>query len=274
MMLEYSAVSHWFSGYAGTVPAVTDVHLSVQEGEFVALLGPSGCGKSTLLNMAAGFIKPSEGAVMFRGKEIVGPGRERALVFQDSALMPWLSVEENILLAIGNRSLKSSQKRTTGYLASEAARVLDIVGLKGFNDAMPHELSVGMKQKVSIARGLIMGPQLLLMDEPFASLDEQTRLRLNREVVDIWLRKPMTVLFVTHSIQEALVVGTRVVLMSARPGCIISEWNLGSHGASGAERQRERLESSEYRDLSLELLNKMELCCPPESSCRTCLGKK
>jgi NitT/TauT family transport system ATP-binding protein len=271
--LEYSAVNHGFSGYAGTIPAVRNVNLSVDEGEFVVLLGPSGCGKSTLLNMAAGFIKPDEGEVLFSGKKIAGPGRERALVFQDSALMPWLSVEENILLAIGNRRLNFAQKRNAERLANEVTRVLDVVGLKGFNNAMPHELSVGMRQKVSIARGLIMEPQLLLMDEPFASLDEQTRLRLNREVVDIWIREPMTILFVTHSIQEALVVGTRIVLMSARPGCIISEWKLGSHGESGAERQRERLELSEYRDLSLELLNKMELCCPPESGCSTCLEK-
>ena len=259
MMLEYRNITHTYTGYAGDeVPALRSLNLDIAEREFVVMLGPSGCGKSTLLNMAAGFIAPTGGSVLFRGEPVRSPGRERAMVFQDAALMPWMTVAENILLAMKDQ-VRSGQ--------DEVSRVLEVVGLRGFNHAMPHELSVGMRQKTAIARSLVMGAPLLLMDEPFASLDEQTRLRLNREVVDIWLREQRTILFVTHSIQEALVLGTRVVLMSARPGCIVEQWELPAEHSSGLERQRERLESPKYRRLEAEILDKMELCCPPGSEC-------
>ena len=131
---------------------------------------------------------------------------------------------------------------------------------------MPHELSIGMRQKAAIARTLAMKSSLLLMDEPFASLDEQTRLRLNRELVDIWIQEKNSILFVTHSIQEALVLGTRILLMSARPCCILAEWNLPGNHKSGTERQQERLNSPQLHALSQEILQKMELCCPPGSN--------
>ncbi len=259
MMLEYRNITHTYTGYSGEeVQALRSLNLSISEQEFLVILGPSGCGKSTLLNMAAGFVAPTGGSVLFRGEPVRSPGRKRAMVFQDAALLPWMSVAENILLAM---------KDQDGYGRDEVNRVLEVVGLRGFDHAMPHELSVGMRQKTAIARSLVMGAPLLLMDEPFASLDEQTRLRLNREVVDIWLREQRTILFVTHSIQEALVLGTRVVLMSARPGCIVEQWELpGEHG-SGEERQKERLGAARYRGLAAEILGRMELCCPPGSDC-------
>ncbi len=262
-MLAYRNVGHSFQGHAGEVTALRRITMTIEEGEFVCLLGPSGCGKSSLLNMAAGFIKPRIGTVEFLGSVVQGPGRERALVFQEPALMPWLTAAENILLAIQG----GSGHRSRFPSGEELARVLDLVGLKGFDRAMPHELSTGMKQKVAIARALIMGSPLLLMDEPFASLDEQTRLRLNREVTDIWLKERKTVLFVTHSIQEAVVLASRIILLSARPGCIVGEWKLGRDGDDGGRRQRMRLEQPSYRDLMGEILSRMELCCPPEGGC-------
>jgi NitT/TauT family transport system ATP-binding protein len=269
-MLVYRDVEHSYQGHAGEVKALRRITMTIEKGEFVCLLGPSGCGKSSLLNMAAGFIRPETGTVEFQGAEVQGPGRERALVFQEPALMPWLTAAENILLALQVDPARRSRLPSD----EELARVLELVGLKGFDRAMPHELSTGMKQKVSIARALIMGSPLLLMDEPFASLDEQTRLRLNREVTDIWLKERKTILFVTHSIQEAVVLASRIILLSARPGCIVGEWNLGRDGDEGIIRQKRRLEQPFYRDLTGEILSRMELCCPPEGSCSCREGER
>lgn len=206
--------------------------------------------------------------------------------------MPWLSVYGNIQLALRsgekkpipyensgqpneiseknrNRIHKVSQKKLNQDSDEIIQNVLNLVGLKGFDHAMPHELSIGMKQKVAIARSFVMGSELLLLDEPFASLDEQTRLRLNREMIDLWLKKGKTVLFVTHSIQEALVLGTRIVLLSVRPACVVDQWKLPSAQKCGEDRLRERLYNPEIQGIAHEIRSKLELCCPPEASSET-----
>ena len=246
-MLEFLDVSHSYNGSGGSVKALKEVSIKVNEGEFVCVLGPSGSGKTSLLNMAAGFIRPDTGKVMFRGSEVEAPGRERAVVFQDLNLLPWLSVEENIRLALKTSDEKEKKRKT--------AEVLETVGLRGFDKARPSELSGGMKQKVAIARALVMDSPLLLMDEPFGSLDEQTRLRLNRELVAIWKKSRKTIFFITHSIQEAIVMGTRIVLLSVRPGQVIKEWDTSGGGI--------KINSEEYLRISTEIHGLMQLCCPP-----------
>ena len=252
-MLEFRHITHHYEAASGKVCALENINLTIDEGEFFCLLGPSGSGKSSLLNMAAGFLSPRQGEVLFRGSPVTGPGRERGVVFQDSQLMQWLTVEQNIHLALPR--LEPSERRL------RTAEALEKVGLRGFDTALPHELSGGMRQKVSIARALVMESPLLLMDEPFSSLDEQTRLRLNRELVDLWASQRKTFLFITHSIQEALVLGTRIALLSVRPGKIAGEWSLG--------KDKPSLDSSEFAALAGEIRNTLGLCCPPAASHRT-----
>ena len=246
-MLEFRHITHHYDASSGRIPALEDINLSIEEGEFLCLLGPSGSGKSSLLNMAAGFLAPRGGQVFFRGSPVMGPGRERAVVFQDSQLMPWLTVEQNIRLALPRIDVSEGRRRT--------AEALEMVGLRGFDTAMPPELSGGMRQKVAIARALVMEAPLLLMDEPFSSLDEQTRLRLNRELVDLWKSQKKTLLFITHSIQEALILGTRVILLSVRPGKIAGQWILRD--------RKPLLDTPEFAALAGEIRKTMGLCCPP-----------
>ncbi len=263
-MLQFRNISHRYSGKNNVVEALDCVNLKINQGEFVCILGPSGCGKTSLLNMAAGFIKPSEGMVMFKGDEVKAPGRDRAVMFQESALVPWLTVGQNIEIALdAENAVESGESKTRLVNAA-----LETVGLRGFNRAMPHELSGGMKQKAAIARTLVIGSEFLLMDEPFSSLDEQTRLRLNRELVDIWRSRGKTVLFITHSIQEAVVMSTRIVLLSARPGRITGEWVPGDDGLSGKDRQKARLDSENFNRMASDIRGSMDLCCPPEGECR------
>jgi len=262
-MLDFSRISHTYDQDGRQVETIRQFDLSVSKGEFLTILGPSGCGKSTLLHMAAGFLQPTVGEVSFRGTPVSKPGRDRSLVFQSAALMPWLSVGANIALALP-KGLESDA------IDEIVAHVLDVAGLQGFDDAMPHQLSIGMRQKVAIARALAMDSQVLLMDEPFASLDEQTRLRLNRDLVDIWRKERKTIVFVTHSIQEALVLSTRIVLLSARPACMIGQWRLPEDDLDGLDRQKARMEDVNMRMLSSEILHKMELCCPPKEGTGMC----
>lgn len=199
--------------------ALNDVSLQVREGEFLCLIGPSGCGKSTTLNLLAGFESPTTGDLMFRGEKITAPSPRRGVVFQESSLYPWMTVLQNVTFSIqGSLDRKGKEAKAMEYL--------EMVGLSDFAGARPNELSGGMKQRVAIARTLAMGPDLLLMDEPFGSLDEQTRRKLDNEVLSLWKRERKTVVFVTHSIDEALILGTRVVLMSASPGRVHREWNI------------------------------------------------
>ena len=213
-MIEIDDVWKEFVKGERRVLALEDINLSVAEREFVAILGPSGCGKSTLLNMVAGFDRPTRGAVRVEGEEIVDPSPRRGVVFQEPALFPWFSVMENVLFG----------PKTQGQPAAEyrrrAAQIIEQVGLRGFEASYPAELSGGMRQRVGIARVLIMQPQVLLMDEPFGSLDAQTRMLMQELLLQVWERHHQTVLFITHDIEEALLLADRVCVMTARPGRI------------------------------------------------------
>ncbi|MBM7094506.1 MULTISPECIES: ABC transporter ATP-binding protein [Alteribacter] len=190
-----------------------DISLDVSPGEFVSLLGPSGCGKSTLLNIVAGLDRATNGEVKVGDTNVTGPGSDRGVVFQEAALMPWLNVIDNVKFALRKKMNKEDAHK-------EAEKYLKLVHLSKFMDAFPHELSGGMKQRVAIARALAMNPKILLMDEPFGALDEQTRSMLHKEVQFIWEETKKTILFVTHNIREAILLSDRIVLMGTRPGGI------------------------------------------------------
>ncbi|MDR7377937.1 NitT/TauT family transport system ATP-binding protein [Rhodoferax ferrireducens] len=194
--------------------AMDDVTLDVQAGEFLVLVGPSGCGKSTLLDLLAGLTLPTSGRVLIDGKPITGPARDRGVVFQQYALFPWLSALDNVAFGLEIAGIGKRERR------DKAAEYLDLVGLSAFANRYPHELSGGMKQRVAIARSLAYEPQVLLMDEPFAALDAQTRETLQEELVEIWQRTGKTIVFITHGIDEAVVLGQRVAVMTSRPGRI------------------------------------------------------
>ena len=194
--------------------ALDDVSLTIKKGEFISLLGPSGCGKSTLLNIVAGLDKETSGSILVNNKPIKGPGNDRIVVFQESGLFPWMSVLDNVMYGL---LLKKVPKKEAKIRAMDW---LQKVHLGKFAQAMPHELSGGMKQRVAIARALVTDPEILLMDEPFAALDEQTRMVLHKELEKLWRETGKTIIFVTHNIREAIVLSDRIVLMKTRPGGI------------------------------------------------------
>ncbi|HEX2538422.1 MAG TPA: ABC transporter ATP-binding protein [Pseudolabrys sp.] len=196
------------------VVALDDVSLSVESREFLALLGPSGCGKSTLLYMIGGFLPTVTGAIRIDGKPVAGPGPDRGVVFQHFALFPWKTVKANVLYGLERMPLARAERE------QRAQAFIDMVGLTGFEDSYPSQLSGGMKQRAAIARTLAFDPQILLMDEPFGALDAQTRSLMQAELLNIWRRTPKTVIFVTHDVQEAVFLAERVAVMSARPGRI------------------------------------------------------
>jgi ABC-type nitrate/sulfonate/bicarbonate transport system ATPase subunit len=194
--------------------ALEEIDLTVAEREFVAILGPSGCGKSTLLNMVAGFDLPTRGSVKVAGEEILAPAPTRGVVFQEPALFPWLTVMDNVVFGPKTRGQSAADYR------ARAAQIIEAVGLSGFEASYPAELSGGMRQRVGIARVLIMEPKVLLMDEPFGSLDAQTRTLMQELLLALWERHHQTVLFITHDIEEAVLLADRVCVMTARPGRI------------------------------------------------------
>ena len=196
------------------VLAIDDVSLLVREGELLCLLGPSGCGKSTLLNMIAGFEFPTAGTIAVNGELVTSPGADRGMIFQQPTLMPWLPVWENVAFHLKLKNVSRKQRRT------EAQRYIDIVQLTGFENYFPSQLSGGMAQRVGIARVLLLNPKVILMDEPFSSLDAQTKLEMQEELVSIWQRFAATIVFVTHSVEEALILGTNIAVMTHRPGHI------------------------------------------------------
>ena len=206
--------------YPNGTQALLPVNLAVREGEFITLLGPSGCGKSTLLKMVAGLLQPSAGSLLLWRRpvaEVESSGHRLSFVFQDATLMPWSRV-------LGNVRLPLDLAGVPREAADERVRqALQTVGLEKFDSALPRELSGGMQMRVSIARGLVTEPQLLLMDEPFGALDEITRNRLDSDLLELWQKKKLTVIFVTHSIFEAVYLSQRVVVMAARPGRIVDE---------------------------------------------------
>ena len=194
--------------------ALTDISLDVADGEFVSILGPSGCGKSTLLYIVGGFVQPTQGTVAVDGKPVTGPGPDRGPVFQEFALFPWKTVLGNVMYGPLERGMAKSK-------AEEKARALiALVHLTGYENFYPKELSGGMKQRVAIARTLAYGPSILLMDEPFGALDAHTRTGMQRELLEIWERDRKTVLFVTHSVEEAVFLSDRVVVLTRSPGRI------------------------------------------------------
>jgi NitT/TauT family transport system ATP-binding protein len=194
--------------------ALQDINLEVEDGEFVSLVGPSGCGKSTLLHIIAGLDRADAGEVLVGGRPVTGPGTERVAVFQDPSLFPWLTVRENVEFGLKVRGVPPAERR------ERAMNFLRMVHLSKFAAHLPKQLSGGMRQRASIARALALDARILLMDEPFAALDAQTRLVLLQEVQDIWLQTRKTIFFVTHNLDEALLLSDRIVLMTAKPGRI------------------------------------------------------
>jgi NitT/TauT family transport system ATP-binding protein len=218
-LIEIKGVSKTFvQRIGGNYQALDDVSLTIQKGEFVSLLGPSGCGKSTVLNLVAGFDTLSEGSIEVNGKKVTGPGADRVVVFQEHGLFPWLTVLDNVAFGLKQKGVGKKERHE---LAMEQIKS---VHLSRFADRYPHELSGGMRQRAAIARALAMDPEILLMDEPFAALDEQTRLILHKELEEIWMRTRKTILFITHNIREAVILSDRVVVMSTRPGKIKKEF--------------------------------------------------
>ncbi len=219
--LTVDNVSKSFRGRQGMVQALANVSLQVREGEFVCLVGRSGCGKSTLLNIIAGLEAPDGGQVLADGKPVTGPGRDRMVMFQESALFPWLDVMGNVMFALKLKPNLNNQERR------EVARYyLKLVGLEKFAHANIHELSGGMKQRVALARALAPNPRVLLMDEPFAALDALTREQLYGDLQRIWQERRKTIIFVTHNVREAVCLGDRVVLFSPSPGRIREQFDI------------------------------------------------
>ena len=194
------------------ITALAGLNLTVGRGEFVSIVGPSGCGKSTFLNVVLGLIKQDSGTLELDGEPIRGPGHERAMVFQEFGLLPWRTITGNVELGLELKGVPARER------AKRSAELIKLVGLNGFERHYPHELSGGMKQRVGLARALATEPEVLLMDEPFAALDAQTRDLMQTELLEIWERTKKTVLFVTHSIEEAAYLSDRVIVMTARPG--------------------------------------------------------
>lgn len=209
-------VKRVFNGRMGEVVALNGVSLDINENEFICVVGPSGCGKSTLLNILAGLDKPSSGEVYVGDKLIDEPGPDRGVVFQQYALFPWMTVEKNVAFGL---NLKKLPKETVD---ERVAKYLDVVGLREFAKSYPKELSGGMKQRVAIARAYAVNPDILLMDEPFGALDAQTRTQLQQELLDTWEKEQKTCFFITHDVEEAIILATKVIVMSARPGRIKS----------------------------------------------------
>jgi NitT/TauT family transport system ATP-binding protein len=210
-----------FPARVGRTQALDDVSLQVSEGELVCLVGPSGCGKSTLLNIIAGLDKPDSGHVLADGAPVKGPGRDRMVMFQESALFPWLDVMGNVLFG-----LKLKPNLTRSARPEVAQFYLQLVGLEQFQHANIHELSGGMKQRVALARCLAPNPRVLLMDEPFAALDALTREQLYGDLQNIWQKRRKTIIFVTHNVREAVCLGDRVVLFSPHPGRIQEQFKI------------------------------------------------
>jgi NitT/TauT family transport system ATP-binding protein len=207
MPIQIERVAKDFNG----VRALEELSLTVEDGSFMTILGASGCGKSTLLNMVAGLETPSTGRITLDGELITKPGPDRVVVFQKPGLYPWLSLRDNIAFGL----------RMRGHVEwREVDRVIELIGLKGFETHRPYELSGGMQQRVALARALVMNPRVLLMDEPFGALDAQTRETMQEFLTELWERIRATVIFVTHDIDEAIMLGSRLVVMSARPGRI------------------------------------------------------
>ena len=232
-----------------TVHALKDVSFTLKKGELLTVLGPSGCGKTTLLNITAGFLRPTSGTITLNDKEIDGPGVERGMVFQQGALFEWLTVAENV--NFGLRMKKENTKLTE----EKVEEWLDIVGLKGFGNTPTYQLSGGMQQRVALARCLINDPDLILMDEPFGALDALTREKMQSLVLKIWKETGKTIILITHSVEEALLLGERLYVMAPRPGRIHKEYNLPFAEMGLKEDLREIKKNKEFSSKRQALLS-------------------
>jgi|SRR6185369_9828889 NitT/TauT family transport system ATP-binding protein len=218
--IHLRAVSRQYLAGGESFYALEGINLEVSAGEFLCIVGPSGCGKSTLLHLIAGMDRPSGGSISLDGEPVVGPGPDRLLILQELGLFPWLTARENVEFGLKLKSYSKSDRREL------ARRYLNLVHLSQFENSYPHQLSGGMKQRVALARALVMKPDVLLMDEPFAALDAQTRDRLHDELERIWDETGQTIIFVTHNVREAVRLGDRVVVMGYRPGRIKREFRI------------------------------------------------
>jgi NitT/TauT family transport system ATP-binding protein len=226
----------------GRLLALENVNLAVEEGEFVTIVGPSGCGKTTFINIADGLLKPTGGRIVLDGKPVTGPGLDRAMVFQDPCLMPWRTVFKNVMFGLECQGKDRSAER------ERARDFIRLVGLSGFEDHYPHELSGGMQQRCNLARALTVDPEVLIMDEPFAALDAQTREIMQLELLRIWRAAKKTVLFVTHQINEAIYLADRVIIFGARPGRVKDTLriNIPRPRELKVKRSKEFLEYEDY----------------------------
>ncbi|MGZ7047476.1 MAG: ABC transporter ATP-binding protein [Methanobacterium sp.] len=238
-------VSKIFENKGTEFKSLDDINLEINEGEFLCILGPSGCGKSTVLRLIAGLDKATSGKVLMDDEVIVGPDYKRGMVFQEYSLFPWRSVIDNVAFPLEMQGMTQEER----YKIAE--EYLKIVGLENFRDSKPYELSGGMRQRVAIIRSLAGNPDVLLMDEPFGALDIQTRNQIQRDLLKIWEDKGTTIIFVTHSIDESIFLGDRVVLMSKRPGRIIKIFEINM------ERIRDRM-NPEFLKLNQEIMNLLE----------------
>ena len=229
----------------GSVEAVINTHIHVKPGEFVSIVGPSGCGKSTFLNAVAGFLKPTTGTITVDGERVNGPSAERGMVFQQYSLFPWKTVRENVEFGLKMRGMQRSQRERA------ARTLLGIAGLEAFEKHYPERLSGGMKQRVGIVRALATGPKVLLLDEPFGALDAQTRVIMQQILTNMWRRLKISVLFVTHDIDEAIFLSDRVYCMTARPGSIKAEIPIPLE----RPRQQSMMMSSEFLALRRGLMS-------------------
>ena len=243
--LRVEGLGKAFASSGREVRALEAVDLRVAHNEFVCVVGPSGCGKSTMLRICAGLEPAGEGRALFRGQPMAAPRREVGMVFQEYSLLPWRSVLANVAMGPEFAGLGTSQRER------EALEHLRLVGLEDFARSMPHELSGGMRQRVAIARALCNHPDVLLMDEPFGALDAHTRILLQKELLKVWQRRKTTIVFVTHSVDEAVWLADRVVVMSARPGRILAEYEVG------LPRPRSRADA-EYARLTASILEMLE----------------
>lgn len=232
----------------GTLVALEDFSVGIQEGEFLTIVGPSGCGKSTFLNLVAGLWFPVSGELLVNGKRVTGPAQDRAVVFQEYALMPWRTVEGNVRFGL------EMQRRVDSSTPNKIAHYIDLVGLTGFEDAYPRELSGGMRQRVGLARALATEPRILLMDEPFAAVDAITREVMQDELSQIVTKTGQTIIFITHSVDEAITLGDRIVVVTNRPGRVKETMHVTIPRPRSGRQIRHMPEYAELRDRIWDLL--------------------
>ncbi|TCB96904.1 ABC transporter ATP-binding protein [Micromonospora zingiberis] len=246
--MRFDGIGKVFHGRGRSVTALQDINLDVAAGEFLVLVGPSGCGKSTLLDLLGGLAAPTSGRILVDGVPITGPGLDRGVVFQQYALLPWRTAQGNVEFGLEAKGVPRRER------ADRAREYLHLVGLSGFHDRYPHELSGGMKQRVAIARSLAFDPDILLMDEPFAALDAQTRDGLQDELLRIWQQTGKTIVFITHGIEEAVYLGQRVAVLTSRPGRLKEIVEIPIAGRTDTEDLRSDPEFTRYRHQIWSLL--------------------